>query len=310
MNDSQTIAAHNDEDVQDAEEILEARKRGRGRPKDDSSGEVKKEEEQTAAENSAAAENSTTGTQPVIADGSPQEDDGQDLVLAGANIRILAELVKSQNRSQENIIRAQNEFSNSVMDRLDNYQQQVSRLQREAAEQEKSRLRADYREMQDKADEYLEEIHQLRNQLESANRKILKLTTRMQTLTSENASLKEQIDAMKKTAELLEKERDGRIDATRQTFIPGGQEPEGGDSGNGGGKGPGKEQTYREGWLTRIRRRRYLEKILGSPDFTDQQKAAIREADEAGVPFESLLQICSPKIPPENMKMMISYMKR
>ena len=123
MNDSQTIAAHNDEDVQDAEEILEARKRGRGRPKDDSSGEVKKEEEQTAAENSAAAENSTTGTQPVIADGSPQEDDGQDLVLAGANIRILAELVKSQNRSQENIIRAQNEFSNSVMDRLDNYQQ-------------------------------------------------------------------------------------------------------------------------------------------------------------------------------------------
>ena len=225
-------------------------------------------------------------------------------------MRILAELVRSQNKSQENMIRAQNEFSNSVLDRMDNYQQQVSRLQREAAEQEKNRLRSDFREAQDRADMYLEEIHQLRTQIDSANRKILKLSTKMETVTAENASLKDQIDAMKKAAEQIEKERDERIDAAQQTFIPGRQGSDEGDSGSGGVKRAEGEQAYREGWLKRIRRRRYLEKILGSPDFTDQQKAVIREADEAGVSFESLLQICSPRIPPENMKMMISYMKR
>lgn len=310
MNDSQAIAAHNDEDVQDAEEILEARKRGRGRPKDDSPGEVKKDTKPTATEDSAAAEEPKTELQSVIPAEPASGNPGQDFVSAGTNIRILAELVKSQNRSQENIIRAQNEFSNSVMDRLDNYQQQVSRLQREAAEEEKSRLRADYREMQDKADEYLEEIHQLRTQLDAANRKVLKLSTRMETINFENESLKDQLEAMKKSAELMVKERDQRIDAARQTFILGSQDAEEEKSGNGGGRRTEGEQVYREGWLKRIRRRRYMEKILGSPDFTAEQKAVIREADEAGIPFESLLQICNPDIPPANMKMLLSYMKR
>lgn len=310
MNDSEVLIADNDEDVQDAEAILEAKKRGRGRPKDSSPEEEKKEVKQAAAEDPAAAEDSKTETQPVIPDELPPESLGQDFVSEGSNFRILAELVRSQNQSQENMIRAQNEFSNSVMDRMDNYQQQVSRLQREAAEQEKSRLRADYREAQDRADEYLEEIHQLRIQLDTANRKVLKLTTRMETVTSENASLKDQLDAMKKAAEQMEQERDRRIDAAHQTFVPDGKASEGGDPGGGKGKGTEKEQTYREGWLKRRRRRRYLEKILGSPDFTVEQKAVIREADQAGIPFESLLQICNPDIPPANMKMMVSYMKR
>ena len=184
---------------------------------------------------------------------------------------------------------AQTEFSNSVMDRMDDYRIQMSKLQSEVAEKEKNRLRADYLAAQDKADEYMEEIHQLRDQLDGANRKAVKLSAKLESLIAENESLRQQVRSLKEQWEELEKGK-----STQQQTFP-------------------EMTTYQyppEGFWKRRRRRRFLEKVYQNSSFSEEQLQVIREADRMGIPFERLAQICSPDIPAENMKLKLDYSKR
>ena len=204
-------------------------------------------------------------------------------------MRFIAELVRQQNQAQEGLIRAQTEFSNSVMDRMDVYRMQMSNLQSEVAEKEKNRLRADFLAAQDKADEYQEEIHQLRDQLDGANRKAVKLSARLESLTAENESLRQQVKSLKEQWEELEKGK-----STQKQVFP-------------------EVTAYQyppEGFWKRRRRRRFLEKVYQNSSFSEEQLQVIREADRMGIPFERLAQICSPDIPAENMKLKLDYSKR
>ena len=157
----------------------------------------------------------------------------QDFVMVSRGMQLLTELVKTQNQTQEKLIRSQTEFSSSVMDRMDQYRMQISKLENEAAEKEKNRLRDSYLEAQQKADERMEEIHQLRTQLDLSGRKVLKLNVRVEKLTEENESLRQQLQAMKeKTAEGSRDAGEDRAtgSATRETVEVGISEAE--DLGN------------------------------------------------------------------------------
>ena len=54
----------------------------------------------------------------------------------------------------------------------------------------------------------------------------------------------------------------------------------------------------------------FLEKVYQNSSFSEEQLQVIREADRMGIPFERLVQICSPDIPAENMKLKLDYSKR
>ena len=149
------------------------------------------------------------------AEEEPAEARPNDYSFDQHGMRFIAELVRQQNQAQEGIIRAQTEFSNSVMDRMDDYRIQMSKLQSEVAEKEKNRLRADYLAAQDKADEYMEEIHQLRDQLDGANRKAVKLSAKLESLTAENESLRQQVRSLKEQWEEVEKGK-----STQQQIFP------------------------------------------------------------------------------------------
>lgn len=269
------------------EEIVMPPKRGRGRPKNEepeapTSAEAQAEEKQT--DQSETTDKGKSSSE----DFSPGEKQTQDYSLSAKGTQIIAELVKSQNKAQENMIRVQTEFSNQVMDRMDNYRLQMSQMQSEIAEKDKTRLRADYLSLQDKLDEYQEKVGKLMAQLDNVNRKNLKLTGRTETLTSENESLRQQVKALQDQIEALKKMEPPT--PPKQT----------------------SEETVsfpKEGWLTRMRRKRFLKKIFARTDFSDQQKDIIWKADAKGIPFEMLAQICDPSIPAANMERMITYSK-
>lgn len=206
--------ATSDEERKQEEQIAGPVKRGRGRPPKN-----QKSEQAEAANSEAFAEAAETMQGIHVSDSSEAEQEDspdpertdvayrekppvQDFILASRGMQLLTELVRSQNQSQEKLIRSQTEFSSSVMDRMDQYRMQISKLENEAAEKEKNRLRDSYLEAQQKADERMEEIHQLRSQLDLSGRKVLKLNVRVEKLTEENESLRQQLQAMKeKTAE-------------------------------------------------------------------------------------------------------------
>ena len=204
--------ATSDEERKQEEQIAGPVKRGRGRPPKN-----QKSEQAEAANSEAFAEAAETMQGIHVSDSSEAEQEDspdpqrtdvayqekppvQDFILASRGLQLLTELVRSQNQSQEKLIRSQTECSSSVMDRMDQYRMQISKLESEAAEKEKNRLRDSYLEAQQKADERMEEIHQLRSQLDLSGRKVLKLNIRVEKLTEENESLRQQIQAMKEKA--------------------------------------------------------------------------------------------------------------
>ena len=135
----------------------------------------------------------------------------------------------------------------------------------------------------------MEEIHQLRDQLDGANRKAVKLSAKLESLIAENESLRQQVRSLKEQWEELEKGK-----STQQQTFP-------------------EMTTYQyppEGFWKRRRRRRFLEKVYQNSSFSEEQLQVIREADRMGIPFERLAQICSPDIPAENMKLKLDYSKR
>jgi uncharacterized phage infection (PIP) family protein YhgE len=273
------------------DEIVLPPKRGRGRPPKNPKSD---EEEDRRPEVPACPGNDPDN----VSDEVPSEtDEAEEPTITQSNdytydqhgMRFIAELVRQQNQAQEGMIRAQTEFSNSVMDRMDDYRIQMSKLQSEVAEKEKNRLRADYLAAQDKADEYMEEIHQLRDQLDGANRKAVKLSAKLESLTAENESLRQQVRSLKEQWEEVEKGK-----STQQQIFP-------------------EMTAYQyppEGFWKRRRRRRFLEKVYQNSSFSEEQLQVICDADRMGIPFERLVQICSPDIPAENMKLKLDYSKR
>ena len=204
--------ATSDEERKQEEQIAGPVKRGRGRPPKN-----QKSEQAEAANSEAFAEAAETMQGIHVSDSSEAEQEDspdpqrtdvayqekppvQDFILASRGLQLLTERVRAQNQSQEKLIRSQTEFSSSVMDRMDQYRMQISKLESEAAEKEKNRLRDSYLEAQQKADERMEEIHQLRSQLDLSGRKVLKLNVRVEKLTEENESLRQQLQAFKDRA--------------------------------------------------------------------------------------------------------------
>ena len=273
------------------DEIVLPPKRGRGRPpknpRPNGEGDQIPESSTDLGADSGDVSDEVPSESDEEEDSAPTQSNDYSFDQHG--MRFIAELVRQQNQAQEGMIRAQTEFSNSVMDRMDDYRIQMSKLQSEVAEKEKNRLRADYLAAQDKADEYMEEIHQLRDQLDGANRKAVKLSAKLESLTAENESLRQQVKSLKEQWEELEKGKSTQ----QQTF---------------------REMTaYQyppEGFWKRRRRRRFLEKVYQNSSFSEEQLQVIREADRMGIPFERLAQICSPDIPAENMKLKLDYSKR
>ena len=270
------------------DEIVLPPKRGRGRPPKNPR--TEREEERIPEDSRDDSSGMSDEVSPASgAEEEPAEARPNDYSFDQHGMRFIAELVRQQNQAQEGMIRAQTEFSNSVMDRMDDYRIQMSKLQSEVAEKEKNRLRADYLAAQDKADEYMEEIHQLRDQLDGANRKAVKLSAKLESLTAENESLRQQVKSLKEQWEELEKGK-----STQQQTFP-------------------EMTAYQyppEGFWKRRRRRRFLEKVYQNSSFSEEQLQVIREADRMGIPFERLAQICSPDIPAENMKLKLDYSKR
>ena len=196
-----------DEGRKQEEQIAGPVKRGRGRPpKNQNPEQAEAANPATVAEDvgampgtqvsdSAETERENSSDSEKTDTAYPERPPAQDFVMVSRGMQLLTELVKTQNQTQ-----SQTEFSSSVMDRMDQYRMQISKLESEAAEKEKNRLRDSYLEAQQKADERMEEIHQLRSQLDLSGRKVLKLNVRVEKLTEENESLRQQIQAMKEKA--------------------------------------------------------------------------------------------------------------
>ena len=269
------------------EEIVVPPKRGRGRPKNEEQEVPVATENQEEGELTDQPESVDEGESP-SGDTNRGEKQTRDYSFSEKGTQIIAELVKSQNEAQANMIRAQTEFSNQVMDRMDNYRMQMAALQNEISEKEKTRLRADFLSAQDKLDEYQEKIQKLRNQLDIVNRKNMKLTNRVEALTAENESFRQQVKNLKEQWDALEKEEPKPPTMQEQEPVV---------------------SFPKEGWLKRRQRKRFLKKVLEGEDFSDEQKEVIRKADAGGLPFERLVQICNPSIPPANMERMITYSK-
>lgn len=296
-------------------------KRGRGRPpknqqpeKTESSGE---DIEAASPENpmsvaDADSDSAEDQTESGSRDGNRESTRNQDFVLINRGMQILTEFVKSQSQSQEKLIRAQTEFSNSVMDRMDQYRIHMSKLESEAAEKEKNRLRDSYLEAQKKADDYLEEIHQLRTQLDLSGRKTIKMGVKIDSLTAENESLRQKLRDMdeklterSRTADGSESDIEGAEDEAAMS------EPDAScnSSDDSSEKFAGERSSGFCG-LKQRRRKKFLEKVYCDRRYSNAQIALIRKADKAGIPLEGLKELCDPDISISNMQVMLSYMKR
>ena len=138
--------ATSDEERKQEEQIAGPVKRGRGRPPPKN----QKSEQAEAANSEAFAEAAETMQGIHVSDSSEAEQEDspdpqrtdvayqekppvQDFILASRGLQLLTELVRSQNQSQEKLIRSQTEFSSSVMDRMDQYRMQISKLESEVS---------------------------------------------------------------------------------------------------------------------------------------------------------------------------------
>lgn len=294
-------------------------KRGRGRPpknqqpeKPESPGEDIEAAGPVDSMSDADSDSAEDPTGSDSGDRNLENARNQDFLLVNRGMQILTEFVKSQSQSQEKLIRAQTEFSNSVMDRMDQYRIHMSKLESEAAEKEKNRLRDSYLEAQKKADDYLEEIHQLRTQLDLSGRKTIKMGVKIDSLTAENESLrqklrdmKEKLAAKSRAANGSESDIEGAEDETAMSETD--------ESCNSSGDSPEKSAGERSSGfcgLKQRRRKKFLEKVYCDRRYSNAQIALIRKADKAGIPLEGLKELCDPDISISNMQVMFSYMKR
>lgn len=294
-------------------------KRGRGRPpknqqpeKAGSSGEDNEAADHEGSMSDADADSAGNPTGSDGGDRNQENPRNQDFVLVNRGMQILTEFVKSQSQSQEKIIRAQTEFSNSVMDRMDQYRIHMSKLESEAAEKEKNRLRDSYLEAQKKADDYLEEIHQLRTQLDLSGRKTIKMGVKIDSLTAENESLRQKIREMEeklaernRTADSNESDSEGDADGVVMS-----EDDESGNPLAGSSEESAGERSSGFCGLKQRRRKKFLEKVYCDRRYSNAQIALIRKADKAGIPLEGLKELCDPDISISNMQVMLSYMKR
>ncbi len=294
-------------------------KRGRGRPpknqqpeKAGSSGEDNEAADHEGSMSDADADSAGNPTGSDGGDRNQENPRNQDFVLVNRGMQILTEFVKSQSQSQEKIIRAQTEFSNSVMDRMDQYRIHMSKLESEAAEKEKNRLRDSYLEAQKKADDYLEEIHQLRTQLDLSGRKTIKMGVKIDSLTAENESLRQKIREMEeklaernRTADSNESDSEGDADGIVMS-----EDDESGNPLAGSSEESAGERSSGFCGLKQRRRKKFLEKVYCDRRYSNAQIALIRKADKAGIPLEGLKELCDPDISISNMQVMLSYMKR
>ena len=130
------------------DEIVLPPKRGRGRPPKNPR--TEREEERIPEDSRDDSSGMSDEVSPASgAEEEPAEARPNDYSFDQHGMRFIAELVRQQNQAQEGMIRAQTEFSNSVMDRMDDYRIQMSKLQSEVAEKEKNRLRASSPSMAD-----------------------------------------------------------------------------------------------------------------------------------------------------------------
>ena len=147
-----TGAAASSENMKQEEQIAGPVKRGRGRPpKNQNPEQAEAENPATMAEDvgampgtqvsdSAETERENSSDSEKTDTAYPERPPAQDFVMVSRGMQLLTELVKTQNQTQEKLIRSQTEFSSSVMDRMDQYRMQISKLESEAAEKEKNRL--------------------------------------------------------------------------------------------------------------------------------------------------------------------------
>ena len=222
---------------------------------------------------------------------------GQDFAYMYQGMQILGEIVRSQNETQQQFLKAQTEFSNSVMDRMDMYRMEFAKLQSEVAEKEKNRLRADYLTAQDKADQYSDENRQLRAQLDAAGKKLIRMNARIESMESENESLHRKLDQELMSEDVPDNECSGEPASDRENKT---------DS-----------ASPRSGWRERRRQKklkkardRFLKAVDGDSRFSKEQLQVIHEAANAGLPPERLELACSPDMSVEDMRMFFRFLRR
>ena len=244
---------------------------------------------------------------------------GQDFAYMYQGMQILGEIVRSQNETQQQFLKAQTEFSNSVMDRMDMYRMEFAKLQSEVAEKEKNRLRADYLTAQDKADQYSDENRQLRAQLDAAGKKLIRMNARIESMESENESLHRKLDQELMSEDVPDNECSGEPASDREN-IPqassGETLPDGTPSGNGAVMKT-DSASPRSGWRERRRQKklkkardRFLKAVDGDSRFSKEQLQVIHEAANAGLPPERLELACSPDMSVEDMRMFFRCLRR
>lgn len=302
------MAAAGGENDAGTEPVTQTR-RGRGRPPKNPPQAVQAE---GAKERMDAGETAVTESSQEMEEKSPQDQKAssaptQDYALIAHGIQLLTEIVRSQSQTQESLMKAQTEFSNSVMDRMDQYRSHTSKLESEAAEREKERLRDLYEEAQRKADESMEEINTLKTQLDLANRKNLKLSMRIEKLTAECEDTRKKLEELKdqKTVQAAA-ETAARNPAAAETSS--GPEEEG--AADTGAQSEPERQTGLFGGWKRKRRRKFLEKVYCDRRYSDMQISVIQDADRSGVTLSDLKEMCDPNIAPAKMQVMLSYIRR
>lgn len=342
-------------------------KRGRGRPRkiplengpadrstrsdenENGGGEETKKESEESGSNDIHEAGTTESVQRDTFEDHPHFSSHQDFAFIAQGVQILGEIVKSQTETQERLMQSQREFSNSVMDRMESYRKEMSRVQNESAQKEKSRLQQDYVKMSEKADEYSDENSQLKSQLEAAGRKILKLNVRINSLEMQKSSLAEKLSASEKSLEDLRKEYDQAKAALAEGSPASVKASESEENrttesscGNTGGKEADKTPdsemdraavkavddtsvkdtckttaSTHAGWRETRRMRKMQKKrdrivmdACNDSRFSSEQIAVIREAAREGLAPEKLQEFCRPEIPVENMKTMLAYIKK
>lgn len=290
------------------EPVTQAR-RGRGRPPKNPPQAVQAEGEKGRMD---AGETAVTETGQEIAENSPQDQKAsstptQDYALIAHGIQLLTEIVRSQSQTQESLMKAQTEFSNSVMDRMDQYRSHTSKLESEAAEREKERLRELYEEAQRKADESMEEINTLKTQLDLANRKNLKLSMRIEKVTAECEEMRRKLEEQKEQKTVQTAEAAAVPDPAMPAASSGPAEGQTVDAGAPAEQGG---QTGLFGGWKKKRRRKFLEKVYCDRRYSDMQISVIQDADRSGVTLSDLKEMCDPNITPAKMQVMLSYIRR
>lgn len=241
---------------------------------------------------------------------SPGSSGGsQDFAVLYQGMQILGEIVRSQNETQQQFLKVQTEFSNSVMDRMDMYRMEFAKLQSELSEKEKGRLRADYLNAQEKADQASDENRQLRAQLDATGKKLIRLNARVESVESENESLRRRL------GDVRDGDSRGDAAAAEEMNLPRHDAASGrrtSAASQTASQSAAKAASSEPGWRERRRlrklqkaREKFLKKIDRDARFSDEQVDIIHEAEKSGIPLEKLELMANPDTTAENMKALL-----